>query len=226
MPDNVIAWIDFLGWDQPIQLSFQDRYGVDVSDERLTVSHPSLPHVEYEFPGNVAEIPKIPGVNPVKDQLHDTSTNDTTTEDNKNDFEIMPIDPTPAPPEPSLVVNTNVTPTPAVEEDVRRSTHACQPMSRYEQMMTGKRYGHAATQLAEQQRYEHMFVLAEEESPEFNLRVIKYIFNQLTIKATMKLWGDNAVKASEKEMKQLHWCKSFQHMHWSELNEEQCKNCP
>ena len=49
------------------------------------------------------------------------------------------------------------------------------------------------------------------------------MFNQLTIKAAMKLWGDEALKASEKEMKQLHWQRSFQPVRWIDLTEEQRK---
>ena len=61
----------------------------------------------------------------------------------------------------------------------------------------------------------------EEEALEFDLQVVEFIFSQLALKAAKNQWGDDAMKASEKEMKQLKWWKSFQPVHWSELNEEQ-----
>ena len=89
--------------------------------------------------------------------------------------------------------------------------------------MTGKRYVYAAMQLAHNQRYEKVFSMMEEDSSVFDPKVVELIFNQLTIKAALKLWGNNALKASEKEMKQLHWRNSFQPVHWNKLSDDQRK---
>ena len=230
MPNNVIEWVDSLGRDQPLQLSFQDHYGVDVFDEEVpvNVSHPSSTPVDYEIPGNIAKIPKISRVDAADDQQNDIipkipgvdaadeQQNGITQDVGVDDFEIMPSDPVPLPPELPLV--SAVTPALAVEQGVRRSTAVRQSVHRYEPSMTDKRYGYTSVQ---QQKYEHVFTLMEEEAPEFDPQVVEFIFTQLTLKAVKNLWGDNAIKAAEKEMKQLHWQKSFQPVHWSELNEEQ-----
>ena len=148
----------------------------------------------------------------------DEQQNNITQDVGVDNFEITPSNPVPMPPELPLV--SAVTPALAVEQGVRRSTRVHQSVRRYEPLMTGKRYVYAS---AQQQKYEHLFTLMEEEAPEFDPRVMEFIFTQLTIKAAKNLWGDDVMKASEKEMKQLHWQKSFQPMHWSELNEEQCR---
>ena len=51
--------------------------------------------------------------------------------------------------------------------------------------------------------------------------MVEFIFNQLTIKAAMKLWDNDTTIVAEKEMKQLHWCKSFQPVCWIDLTLEQ-----
>ena len=63
--------------------------------------------------------------------------------------------------------------------------------------------------------------MMEEDGLEFNPQVVKFLFNQLTIKQATKLWGKDTTIAAEKEMKQLHWCKSFQPICWINLTPEQ-----
>ena len=74
--------------------------------------------------------------------------------------------------------------------------------------MTGKKYSYIAVQLANQ-KYDHLFAMMAEDGSEFNPWAVKFIFNQLMIKAAMKLWGNDTIIVAKKEMKQLHWHKFF-----------------
>lgn len=60
--------------------------------------------------------------------------------------------------------------------------------------MTGKSYQYATTQLAQLQA----------DQQEIDPRVIKFVMTQLTLKAAIKMWGNDAKIAAESEMKQLH----------------------
>ena len=60
----------------------------------------------------------------------------------------------------------------------------------YVPFMKGKSYEYNATQLSS--------VINEPQ-------VVEMIFTQLTLKAAIKTWGNEAKVAAESEMKQLHW---------------------
>ena len=89
--------------------------------------------------------------------------------------------------------------TEVAEMEVYRSSQARQPVEQYVPLMSGKKYSYAATQIANQ-KYDHFFATMEEDGVEFDLHVIEFIFNQLTIKAAMKLWGNETTIAAQKEM--------------------------
>ncbi len=72
--------------------------------------------------------------------------------------------------------------------------------------MKGKSYGYSAAQ------FEHAT---------FDDRVVEFILTQLTLKAAIKMWGDDARIAAEAEMKQLHWRNSFKPVRWNDLTKEQ-----
>ena len=44
---------------------------------------------------------------------------------------------------------------------------------------------------------------------------------QLSMKAVIKKWGQEAEYAITKEMKQLHWRESYKPKHWHELTKKQ-----
>jgi hypothetical protein len=46
---------------------------------------------------------------------------------------------------------------------------------------------------------------------------------QLSLKAALKQWGDDAKVAVEAEAKQLHWRKSFKPVHWKDLDDDRRK---
>jgi hypothetical protein len=68
--------------------------------------------------------------------------------------------------------------------------------------MKGKSYGYTATQFS---------------STEFEPQIIKMVLTHLTLKAAIKMWGNEATHAAEAEMKQLHWRNTFKPVRWSEL---------
>jgi hypothetical protein len=47
------------------------------------------------------------------------------------------------------------------------------------------------------------------------------IIDWLSLKSSLKQWGDKAFAAVTSEMKQLHFCNTFKPKHWSELSKTQ-----
>ncbi len=47
------------------------------------------------------------------------------------------------------------------------------------------------------------------------------VMAQLSLKAAIKKWGDEAKYAVTAEMKQLHWRNSYKPKHWHELSKGQ-----
>ena len=74
--------------------------------------------------------------------------------------------------------------------------------------MQGTKYQYAATQLAANEQ-------------EIDPRMVGIIMTQLTLKAAIKMWSNDAKIAAESEMKQLHWRNSFRPVKWCELRSEQ-----
>ena len=72
--------------------------------------------------------------------------------------------------------------------------------------MKGKSYQYAALQLAES---------------EWDAEIVEMVFTQLTLKAALKTWGNDARAAAKSEMKQLHWRNSFKPVRLRDLTERQ-----
>ena len=51
--------------------------------------------------------------------------------------------------------------------------------------------------------------------------VVAAIMTQLSLRAGLKEWGDEAFTAAQSEMKQLHFRDTFKPKHWRELTETQ-----
>ena len=47
--------------------------------------------------------------------------------------------------------------------------------------------------------------------------IVAAVMTQLSLKATLKQWGDDAKIAVEAEAKQLHWQNSFKPVHWKDI---------
>jgi hypothetical protein len=107
---------------------------------------------------------------------------------------------------------------------VRRSTRVrVQAKQAYEPSMTGSKYDIAMAQLQNEgvlhPDSHMMFFQAAEEQPD----VVAAIMTQLSLKAGLKQWGDEAHEAVHSEMKQLHFRDTFKPMHHHELTEDQKK---
>jgi len=65
--------------------------------------------------------------------------------------------------------------------------------------------------------------MVQAEKQEIDPRVIEMVMKQLTLKAVIKTWGNDAKTVAESEMKQLHWRNSFRPVRINELTYEQKK---
>jgi hypothetical protein len=54
-----------------------------------------------------------------------------------------------------------------------------------------------------------------------NADIVGMVMAQLSLKAAIKKWGDEAKYAVIAEMKQLHWRNSYKPKHWHELSKGQ-----
>jgi hypothetical protein len=144
-----------------------------------------------------------------------------------NDLDILEYDPAPievAPPQESA---SPAMPTPVVRPahvpGLRRSIRvSTQAKEAYTRSMTGSKYFYAVTQLETQGVLNpdaHMFV--QEEFYLAEPDVVAAIMTQLSLKACMQEWGDQAFTAGRSEMKQLHLRKTFKPNHWRELSQVQ-----
>jgi hypothetical protein len=52
-------------------------------------------------------------------------------------------------------------------------------------------------------------------------KVVHYTMIQLSMKAGMKRWGDKAKQAVSDELKQLHYCTTFEPLHPKKLSPEE-----
>jgi hypothetical protein len=88
--------------------------------------------------------------------------------------------------------------------------------------MSGSKYTYAVTQLEIQGILNpdaHMFL--QEGFYEAESDVVAATITQLSLKASLKEWGDEASTASQSEVKQLHFRNTFKPNHWRELSQVQ-----
>ncbi len=88
--------------------------------------------------------------------------------------------------------------------------------------MSGTKYSYAATQLESHGVLHpdaHMFTQGDFYQSEPD--VVAMVMTQLSLKAGLKAWGENAHTAARHEMKQLHMRDTFKPMHWRELSHTQ-----
>ena len=237
MPSNVIDRINDMAKDQPHLLTFADRDGNAVPEDVSVVNEPQ--ETPQEIPGVLGDVTAIPGVDTANDieigiQPDDNNDLDNTpmqlkhtTEENKGDttadesnnnpsfdrdnepLEAQEIDvnrPSSSPPTRKKTSKKQpLTESPSEPVGVRRSSRATKAIQPYIPSMKGKSYGYSAAQV---------------ESIEHDPRIVELILTQLTLKAAIKMWGNEATHAAEAEMKQLHWRNSFKPVRWSELSDK------
>ena len=250
MPSTVIARVNNLATNQPQLLTFYDRTGREIGDVDAAYStddtqyetpgvieNPGVINDEIVEPPGVdmdnesptdqydPDIPSTDNAPQLLEPAESSEATPTTTELEPNAVEYEPtttiehISPTraatPAKKEAPAATNTPVQ---------RRSTRVRTQATSYQPSMKGKSYQYAATQLAQVEANKQLEILLaqlEEHAEEVDPRVIQTVMTQLTLKAAIKTWGNDAVIAAESEMKQLHWRNSFRPVKWNDLNERQ-----
>jgi hypothetical protein len=88
--------------------------------------------------------------------------------------------------------------------------------------MSGSKYSYAVTQLESQgvlNPYFHMFV--QEDFYQAEPDAVASIMTQLSLKAGLKEWGEEAFTVAQSEMKQLNFRNTFNPKHWRELSQVQ-----
>jgi len=210
MPDLVIARVNELGSDQPEMLTFTDRHGRPIGDHELP-DVASDEDDDTQLPGVDAP---LPGVDPViDDDIEITGVDDvvapettpTTVEiDDDLDFpdnDPAPIEAAPAPaldppapaPDPNVPAQVQAPTAPGL----RRSTRVRTKKKEYTPSMTGTKYSYAVTQLESHGVLNpdaHMFV--QDDFYQAEPDVVASIMTQLSLKAGLKEWGDEALEAA------------------------------
>jgi hypothetical protein len=110
---------------------------------------------------------------------------------------------------------------------LRRSTQVrTQAKQAYTPSMIGSKYYYAVTQVDTQgvlNPVAHMFVQDIVYKAEPN--IVAAIMKQLSLKAGLKEWGDQAFASARPEMKQLHLWNEFKPKHWRNLSKSRARRC-
>jgi hypothetical protein len=227
MPQSVIDRVNTMAKDQPRLLTFLDRNGDEIADNTDIGTNSETAH---EIPGVVGDAAQIPGVD-MEINIEDTAVEhveNIVESEKRNDLNNIPEPVVKQLPTEHQTADTNdqpdfrvtstpdevpITPTVTVPHTVvsptpgKRSTRVRKTVNKYIPSMTGKSYEYAATQIA----CNH-YVPAQ---------IVEFVLTQVTLKAAMKLWGNQAMNAAVAEMKQLHWRNSFKPVRLSELMAKQ-----
>jgi hypothetical protein len=186
---------------------YDDEY--DDANQPL-VDDADLPGVHTDEAGGDFE---IPGVDPVQQELQQAPTTPAETEP-EVDLDFAPTNEGNVDPPMVLSNDAPEAPAVAVDDGVRRSTRVhTQAKPTYIPTMTGKKYSFATTVLGG--------TMLGDEAYEYNQRVAYSFMQQLSVKAALKQWGDNARVAGEKETSQLHWRETLVPKRISDLTSEQ-----
>jgi hypothetical protein len=133
-----------------------------------------------------------------------------------------PIEVAPTQEEPAPEIHASVA-LPAQAPEICRSTRArSQTNQVYTPSMAGSKYSYSVTKLESQGVLNpdaHMFV--QEYFYQAELDVVAAIMTQLSLKAGLKEWGEEAFTDARSEMKQLHFRSTFKPKHWRELSQVQ-----
>jgi hypothetical protein len=107
--------------------------------------------------------------------------------------------------------------------ELHRSTRVrSQTNQGYTPSLSGSKYSYAVTQLESQgvlNPDSHMFV--QEDFYQAEPDVVASIMTQLSLKAGLKEWGEEAFMAAQSKMKQLHFRNTFKPKQWRELSQVQ-----
>jgi hypothetical protein len=226
MPDLVIDRVNALGRDQPHHMTFTDRHGRLIGDIEIPGVDDEEKHDDH-LPGGVPVIAddiEITGVD-----VEGTETQDAVL---APQVQIDYLDIHHADPAPIQVAPTQEEPRtekpapvalPAQAHELRRSTRVRSKTNQgYTPSLSGSKYSYEVTQLESQgvlNPDSHMFV--QEDFHQAEPDVVAAIMMQLSLKAGLKEWGEEAFTAAQSEMKQLHLRNRFKPKHWRELSQVQ-----
>jgi hypothetical protein len=119
-------------------------------------------------------------------------------------------------------------PAPPSQGMAARNARVRKPPKKYVPSLKGNKYAVAMTQIAASLRdSKHAMAMAQISvklmSPGVHRQadIIGMIMAQLSMKAAIKKWGNQAKFAISKEMKQLHWHNLFKPRHWHALTKKQ-----
>jgi hypothetical protein len=86
-------------------------------------------------------------------------------------------------------------------------------VQKYAPSMSGKSYAYAQLGL----------LFLQDTQYKYSSEVVEMVMTQLSLKAALKQWGEDAKAAVEAEAKQLHWRNSFRPVHWKDVDKERQK---
>jgi hypothetical protein len=226
MPDLVIDRVNALGSDQPQKMTFTNRHGRLISDVEIPgvdAEEDDNEHLLGVVPVIIDDI-EITGVD-----VEGTETQDSVPapQDEIDDIDIHHANPAPLEDAPTQAEPGPETPSsvalPAQAPEIRRSTRVrSQTNHGYTPSLSGSKYAYAVTQLESQgvlNPDSHMFV--QEDFYQAEPDVLAAIMTQLSLKAGLKEWGEEAFTAAQSEMKELHSRNTFKPKHWRELSQVQ-----
>jgi hypothetical protein len=210
MPDLAIDRVNTLGRDQPQHMTFTNRHGRLIGDVEI----PGVDDQEEDddhLPGVVPVITddiEITGVDVEGTEIQDAVP---TPQVEIDDLDIHHADPAPIEVAPTQEEPRTETSAPvallAQAPELRRSTRVgSQKNQGYTPSLSGSKYSYAVTQLDSQgflNPDSHMFV--QEDFYQAKPDVVEAIMTRLSLKAGLKEWEEEALIATQSEMKQLHF---------------------
>jgi len=239
MPPAVIARVNLFGKN-----TFTDRHGQENGD------HPQDYEPSRNDDNSVVELISdvIPGVEPTPEDDAELPGVDTDFDAEPTgvevDYDFVPQELTEVnglgQQDPSAAPNKEPNAEPPTEPTVE--THAPSPKKgmaaqnvrnrkqpeKYVPSIKGNKYAVALTQIvASLKGSKHAMSMAQmsvklmSKGAHRKADVVDMIMAQLSMKAVIKKWGQEAEYAIKKEMRQLHWRDSYKPKHWHELTKKQ-----
>jgi hypothetical protein len=234
MPPAVIARVNLLGRAEPSILTFTDQHGRKIGDyprEPEPVEDDDDPVMEYIDNASPAidkqDDPEIPGVEPeptsepINEPIVEPTGVEVDSDHQELDFNdgLGQQDKETQPPED---------PAPPCQGMAARNARVRKPPEKLVPSMKGNKYAVAMTQIAALlKKSKHAMAIAQMSvklmSPGEHrwADLVGMVMVQLSMKAAIKKWGEQAKFAISKEMKQLHWCNLYKPQHWHVLTKKQ-----
>ena len=212
-PQAIIDRVHILARGQPSLPIFTDRQGNPIGDVTSNFSDELDPgETDFEPQGVMlpeSEVPsELPGV--------ETGVQEPIEEPQAQMFDLEGTSP-PEPKEPPLIEPTTesaVVPTTNTAEP-RRSVRTRVAPNPYKPSFNRKSYAFATTQLGRS--------LLEDEEYQHDPKLAFCFMEQMSVKAALKKWGNDAETAGVVEASQLHWRKTFIPRKYIDLTPDQRK---